>query len=146
MRRTPLLIESVRPSDHYIAVKLSPKSRERLLSSVPASHPNVQGDHVTLVAHPTPADIKRFQELHGKQVAFHATHHAKSDDHGVHAVRVKGLDHLSDKEHKHVTISTGHGVPAARSNDLLAQHKGDRLPDWIRLNGTIEVAKRLGRK
>lgn len=133
------------PSEHYIAVRLSPGSRQRLLSRVPAAHKNVQGDHVTLISHPTADDVSKFQKLHGKSVDFHATHHATDQKMGVQAVRVRGLDHLSGKDHKHITISSAQNVPARRSNDLLSQSRGDRLPDWVPLNGTIEVAKRLGR-
>ena len=133
------------PSKHYIAVRLSPKSRARLVKHVSPAYANVQGEHVTLSSHPTEAEIVRYQQHAGKQVSFHATHHAHDPKSKVQAVRVRGLDHLSDKDHKHVTISTGSNVPASRSNDLLSGAQGDRLPNWIPLTGTIEVAERLGR-
>lgn len=139
------LTEALNPDDHYIAVRLSPKSKQRLLSNVPAAHKVVQGEHVTLVSHPTASDMTKFGKLHGKGVNFHATHHASDKKLGIQAVRVRGLDHLSEKEHKHITISAAPNTPARLSNDLLAKHNGDRLPDWVRLNGTIEITKRLGK-
>ena len=136
--------KSLDATAHYIAVRLGHKSRKRLLDNVAAKHPQVHADHVTLVSRPGEDDITRYQKLAGRQVSFHATHHAHDEDSGIQAVRVRGLDHLSDKDHKHVTVSTGPDVPAARSNDLLARTKGKRLPNWIPLTGTIEVAERKG--
>jgi hypothetical protein len=91
-----------------------------------------------------------------KTVNFHATHHASDSEMGVQAVRVAGLDHLSKKLHKHVTISTGHDVKPARSLDLLAQAQGDRVRiprknkhgklkrGHLPLTGRIEIRKRWG--
>lgn len=133
------------PGSHYVAVKISPKSKLRLLNHVKPAHPNVNSDHVTLISHPTEEELAKMHKHVGKQISFHATHHANDDREKIQAVRVRGLDHLSTKPHKHVTISTGHGVSAAKSNDLLDRHTGDRLSNWIRLHGTIEIVKREGR-
>ena len=138
--------QDIDPSRHYVSVVLSSKSKARLLNRVRPHHQNVGGDHVTIVSHPTEDDIARYRDLHGRQVSFHATHHAVDPKSKVQAVRVRGLDHLSDKEHKHVTISTGPSVSAVKSNELLANQKGERLPDWVPLTGTIHFAERLGKK
>jgi hypothetical protein len=136
------------PESHYISVQLGDRSKQRLLKHIQrqfpdAGHPNVQGNHVTLVAQPTADDIERIRKHVGKQVTFHATHHASGPS-GVQAVRVRGLSKYSDKPHKHVTVSTGQGVPAKASNDLLVSTKGDRLGKHIPLTGRIEITPRLG--
>ena len=133
------------PARHHIAVTLSSKSKHRLLSGVPPKHDNPQGDHVTLVppGQPLTDEHRKMLSNHiGKQVNFHATHHAADGD--TQAVRVSGLDHLSDKP-GHVTVSTGHGVPAVKSNDLLQKSRGERLPNWIPLSGTVHVVDRMAR-
>lgn len=137
------------PDKHYVAVRLSPNSKKHLLSKHPPIHDNTNAEHVTLV--PPGAELsdrhKAMLRRHvGKQVQFHATHHANDDESEVQAVRVRGLDHLSNKPHKHITISTGKGVVASKSNDILKGRHGDRIPDWVRLNGTVEIVDRLGAK
>lgn len=137
------------PSKHYVSVRLSPGSRNKLLSKHPPQHDNTNAEHVTLVPPGTElSDRQRamLQRHIGKQVQFHATHHASDEKDGVQAVRVRGLDHLSDKPHKHVTVSTAQGVSAQKSNELLSRQHGERLPDWIRLSGTVEISHRLGRE
>lgn len=132
------------PEKNYISVELSKKSRKNLLDTHAPQHQNVQANHVTLhpPGEPLPDNHPLRQHI-GSNVNFHATHHAsRSADHpdgGVHAVRVRGLDHLSNKEHKHVTLSTGEGVPAKASNDLLGGTEGERMPDWLKLHGTVRV-------
>lgn len=135
------------PSKHYVSVRLSEKSRTKLLSKHPPQHNNTNAEHVTLVSPGTKLSDRHLAMLRrhvGKQVQFHTTHHASDEKAGVQAVRVRGLDHLSDKPHKHVTVSTGEGVPASKSNDLLQKTTGDRVPDWLRLTGTVEISDRLG--
>lgn len=113
---------------------------------MPAKHANPQGDHVTLVPPGQPLTDEHRKALSnhiGKQINFHATHHAADDD--TQAVRVKGLEHLSDKPHKHVTVSTGQGVSAAKSNDLLQKSQGERLSNWVPLSGTVHVVDRTAR-
>jgi hypothetical protein len=133
------------PESHYISVQLGERARQRLLERIPSQFHNEQGHHVTLIARPTADDIERFREHVGKQVNFHATHHVSDSDMGVQAVRVRGLEHYSDKPHHHVTISTASGVPAHMSNDLLAQTRGDKIGKWVPLTGRIDITPRTGR-
>ena len=133
------------PDLHYISAQLVDKSRRKLLNSVPGHFPNTQGHHVTLIAKPTEDDIERFRRHVGKQVNFHATHHASDTKLGAQAVRVRGLERYSDKPHHHVTISTNQGVPAHASNEVLGQQKGERLKKWLSLTGRIDITPRTGR-
>lgn len=139
-------LDNYDPERHHVAVTLSPASKHRLLNTVQPHHENPQADHVTLVppGQPLTDEHRKMLSKHiGKQVSFHATHHAS--DPSTQAVRIRGLDHLSDKPHKHVTISTGHGVSASRSNDLLHKTQGERMPNWVPLSGTVHVVDRLAR-
>jgi hypothetical protein len=134
------------PARHHVAVTLSPKSKQRLLNGVPPKHANVQGDHVTIVPpgqHLTDEHKKALSKHIGQQVNFHVTHRAANDE--IEAGRVRGLNHLSNKPDKHVTIGSAHGVPAVRSNNLLKNSQGERLSDWIPLTGTVHVVDRMAR-
>lgn len=135
------------PDRHIFVVKLDGPSRGRLLGNVSAHHDNPNADHVTIHAPGTrlsPNEISRMRRNIGKQITFHGTHHAANAD--TQAVRVRGLDHLSAKPNKHITVSNRHGVPAKVSNDLLAIERGERLKDWIPLSGTIELVDSYARK
>ena len=94
---------------------------------------------------PTAADIERFRKHVGKQVTFHATHHASDSELGAQAVRVRGLEKYSDRPHPHVTVSAAQDVPAKMSNDVLAKTQGDRFKRWIPLTGKIAISQRMGR-
>lgn len=135
--------KKIDPAEHFIAVKLTPKSRQRLLGAVPPAEAQAQANHVTLIANPSEDDIARFRKHEGKQVSFHATHHAHDSKIGIQAARVRGLDHLHDKKHKHVTISSRGSTTAKASNELLAQQPGNRLANWVPLTGHIEIAEKF---
>jgi len=139
LQRTTLLSSSISegaqtgatadPSDHYVGVTLSPGSQKALLRHFPSAHETRHGEHVTLNYTPSQEEVDRIQNMpeHERQVNFHATHHAHEPTMGVHAVRVAGLEHLTQKEHPHITISTAKNVQPVKSNDLLAQQRGERI-------------------
>jgi len=136
---------------NFVGIRLHPKSKARLLQNHPNLHDTVHGDHITLHPPGEPFDENHPLRKHiGKPLTVHATHHAsRSSDHdegGVQALRVRVPKHIEhERNHPHVTISTSQGVSPRRSNDLLGGTDkyggtaGDRLPDWLKLHGKVEV-------
>jgi len=166
LRRTPLLIEGFgtgtptprerrtksdrqsapasgtpySPDSHYLALELSHGSKKALAQHFPSKYKSRTADHVTLNYDPSQEDLDRFHNTpeHKKTVNLHATHHADDEKMGIHAVRVSGVEHLTKKEHPHITISHAPGAKPVQSNDLLAQQRGDRVAVPRKVGGKIK--------
>jgi len=137
MKRTPLLIEGVKPGipsphsskSHYLAIELSHGSKNALRQHFPSNYKMRTADHVTLSYTPSQEELDRLHNTpeHERTVNFHATHHVNDEEQGIHAVRIAGVDHLTDKAHPHITISHAPHAKPVQSNELLAQQQGDRI-------------------
>lgn len=103
-------------TDGYLAVVLTPRSRNELLRLVPAKHEDVIAHHMTIAFKPGDDILKKYKPLVGKKIKL-VVLGAASDEKGQ-AVLVNGP---SENPHPHITISCAPGVEAKYSNELLSR-------------------------
>jgi hypothetical protein len=120
---------------------LSEEAKQQVLEIVPACHPTLHLDHMTLAFAPS-VDLLVQLPL-GKTVTLQV-HGVASDDKGqalaVSLPEASGAL-VSRNAHPHITLSTAHGVPPVYSNTLLASVPATALPGPpLLLLGRVGVA------
>jgi hypothetical protein len=105
----------------YWAIKITEKSREKLLVSIPPRHENIYADHITMVFNPTPDQNKKFEQWLGKEASALVVS-VFSDDKGQ-AVGVITEPQRPDGKMTHITISCADGTKAVYSNELIEKQK-----------------------
>jgi len=102
----------------YVGVFLTPESQEVLLSMVPAVHPLLRGDHLTLVYRPSVSQLLQYPL--GSEVDLRVL--GSAADSRVQAVFVEAPSWLETTSAcAHVTISIAEGAKAVESGTLLQE-------------------------
>lgn len=104
-------------NSHYIGIALEKDSRKLLLQHVPALHPEVHANHVTIIYAPRDEEIEAAGI--GQRVPIRVL--AVAADEQGQAVRVQLPRHLEQMSNRipHITISTAEGVAPMYSNTLI---------------------------
>jgi hypothetical protein len=115
----------------YMGIFLSSSAHRELLHNIPAKHPKIYADHITLwfKNEGNPPNLP-----FGEEVDFRVTEHAE-DDKGQ-AVIVDLPYPFRARNIPHITISTANGVSPVYSNDLIS-HGASPLPRKFNLKGKI---------
>jgi hypothetical protein len=125
----------------FIAIYLSDVSKKALLAAVPAIHPKVFAEHLTVMFKPHDMVVQQFAPKLGQLVLL-TVDGVASDDKGQ-AVHIKEQLLRMDKGVAHITISCAPLVPPKYSMELL--EKGfTPLAKPISLWGTYEHARKAG--
>jgi hypothetical protein len=102
----------------YVGVFLTPESQEVLLSMVPAVHPLLRGEHMTLVYRPSVSQLLQYPL--GSEVDVRVL--GSAADSRVQAVFVEAPSWLETTSAcAHITISISEGAKAVESGTLLQE-------------------------
>jgi hypothetical protein len=126
MNRPARVAAAARPGSRVIGWKVDEADREALLRRFPPRYGNVVADHVTLkskVSAGSPLPPLVDAEILGRA----------DDGSGVEAmvVAVDGGSDRPDGGTYHITWSLGPGRRAQESNDVIARHGWERLPEPV---------------
>lgn len=117
----------------YTAAVLTKASRALLLSLLPAEHPSVRADHVTLNREPSSEELSSFEE--GSVVKFQVTGHVSGS--GVQVAAVRGL-RVSTGQPAHITVSLAAGRRAVEAGPVLASARPKMVKAFV-LEAVLKV-------
>ena len=124
----------------FIAIYLTPTSKQHLLEAIPPKHEKVFGEHLTVVFKPHEMIVEQLASKLGHMVCM-TVDGVASDDKGQ-AVHIKEQLLRMDKGIAHITISCSKLIPPRYSGELL--EKGfTPLKHPITVWGTYEHARRM---
>ena len=126
----------------YIGAFLDEESKARLLAAVPAQHPNVFAEHITLAFKPG-LDSPLFLKL-GETVEYGVLGYAQ-DARGQAVVISGPAGMLGQNEFPPITISCADGTKPFYSNELLSNNALTGIPPGLVLRAVVKaVVSRAG--
>jgi len=119
----------------FIAIYLTPASKQALLAAVPPKHTKVYAEHLTVCFKPHDIIVEQYASRIGTVVPI--TIEGVAEDEKGQAVFVREQLYRLDKGVAHITISCAEGVPPKYSAELF--NNGYKpLPMALHLAGSLE--------
>lgn len=127
--------------NRYLAVVFDEPTKQVILNRVPAKHPKIFAEHITLVYLPSNEEIVNFAQVLNTKVKF-ILGAEYSDDKGQ-ALTVSLVTALPSFPSRklHVTISTAEGTQPSYSNELLENFQNIKsvFNNPLVLDGTVRL-------